>query len=324
MQADSAYRILVDGPISLFKLTERYGTSLAKLLPSVVEADDWSFKAQIVWGDRLAPRLLELVLSKVTATELFPARAKKTAERYDSSVEAAFSRSFKALKLGWTLRREPELLAAGRYVFIPDFSFEKGHLKAYLEIVGFWTNEYLSKKLAKLRELDVGNLLIAVDRSLKCSQLEEVQKNALIFYDKKVPVKPVVDYLRDLDEAAIAQQLDAITPSRLQLGGDIIDVERLADTQCVSADALERWLRISPIDPYRLIGRQLIHEQKLAAIKFKIKELQSRALPAVLKAIEEEGITSAATLLEALGFAVEWRGLDPDNACVWVKSKGSL
>jgi hypothetical protein len=321
VQTDSEYHIIVDGPISLFKLTERYGSSLAKLLPSVAEADDWSLKAQIVWGERLAPKLLELVLSGVTTRELFPARAKKMEERYDSSVEAAFARSFKALKLGWTLRREPELLVAGRYVFIPDFSFEKDHLKAYLEIVGFWTDEYLRKKLAKLRELNVENLLIAVDRSLKCSQLEKIQ-NALIFYDKQVPVKPVVDYLRDLEEAAILQQLDSIDPSRLQLGGDIIDVTRLADKQSVSADALERWLRINPMEPYRLIGRQLVNERKLVAIKLKLKELHNRALPNALRAIEEEGITSPAILLEALGFVVEWRGLDPDTAHIRVKSEG--
>ena len=215
---------------------------------------------------------------------------------------------------------EPELLEAGRYVFIPDFSFEKGHLKAYLEIVGFWTDEYLSKKVAKLRELDVENLLIAVDRSLKCSELDEIQKNALIFFEKKVPVKPVVDYLRSLDEATISEQLDSIESSRLQLSGDIIDVARLADAQAVSADALDRWLRINPAEPYRLVGRQLIHERKLAAIKLKIKELRSQALPMVLKTIDEEGITSPTILLDTLGFVVEWRGLDPDSALVRAKS----
>jgi len=37
-------------------------------------------------------------------------------------------------------------------VFIPDFGFEKNGVKAYLEVVGFWTDEYLQKKLGKLRE----------------------------------------------------------------------------------------------------------------------------------------------------------------------------
>jgi len=118
-------------------------------------------------------------------------------------------------------------------VFIPDFSFEKGNLKVYLEIVGFWTNEYLKKKLAKLQELAVENLLIAVDRSLNCAQFEKV-KGFVILYDKKVPVKPVVGFLKHLEETTILQEVENFNGSKLQLEGDLIDVLRLAEEQAVS------------------------------------------------------------------------------------------
>lgn len=41
----------------------------------------------------------------------------------------------------------------------------------YLEIVGFWTPEYLQKKLAKLRAAQT-KMLIAVDKNLKCTEEE--------------------------------------------------------------------------------------------------------------------------------------------------------
>jgi len=319
-QQNAAYNVVVDGPISLFKLTERYGTSLAKLLPTVVEADNWRFKAQIVGGERQAPKLLELELSAKTARDLLPVqRPQKTEEQYDSSVEAAFARSFKALKLGWTLKREPELLVAGRYVFIPDFSFEKNNLKAYLEIVGFWTDEYLKKKVSKLREVVVDNLLIAVDRSLKCSQLENV-KGFVIFYDKKVPVKPIVDFLKHLEETAIVKEVKTIDGSNLNLEGDVIDVPRLADEQAVSAGALKRWLQTNPAAHYRLIGMQLISDGKLKEITKKLQAVNGCVLSTALKTIEEEGVLSPETTLESLGFVVEWRGLDPENATISKKS----
>ncbi|MGZ4853357.1 MAG: DUF790 family protein, partial [Halobacteriota archaeon] len=78
-QTDGAYRIIVDGPMSLFKLTERYGTSLAKLLPSVVEADKWSIKAHIIGGERQAPKLLELELNSRTARDLLPVQGAEEA-----------------------------------------------------------------------------------------------------------------------------------------------------------------------------------------------------------------------------------------------------
>jgi predicted nuclease of restriction endonuclease-like RecB superfamily len=315
-QTEGAYRVIVDGPISLFKLTERYGTSLAKLLPSLVGADEWSLKASIVGGERQAPKLLEFELNRTTARDLFPVQhSSKTGEQYDSSVEAKFARSFKALRLGWALKREPELLVAGPYVFIPDFSFEKNNLKVYLEVVGFWTDEYLKKKLAKLREVNVENLLIAVDRSLSCSQLDKV-KGLLIFYEKKVPIKPVVGFLKQLEETAILQQVETIDGSRLKLSGDIIDVPRLADEQAIPVGALRRWLQANPAPQYRLIGVQLISERKLRSITKKLQALNDCALSLALKAIEEEGISSPEATLEALGFSVEWHGLDLDNATI--------
>jgi predicted nuclease of restriction endonuclease-like RecB superfamily len=35
----------------------------------------------------------------------------------------------------------------------PDFSFEKDGMQAYLEVVGFWTEEYLAKNVQKLTKL---------------------------------------------------------------------------------------------------------------------------------------------------------------------------
>jgi predicted nuclease of restriction endonuclease-like RecB superfamily len=315
-QVGGIYRVFVDGPVSLFKMTERYGTSLAKLLPSILEAREWRLKAHILAGERQAPKLVELELDSDKVKEFLNApAAEETRERFDSSVEAAFARSFNALKLGWILKREPELLTAGRYVFIPDFGFEKNGVKAYLEVVGFWTDEYLQKKLGKLRELDVENLLIAVDRNLSCAKFKEV-KGLVIFFDKKVPLKPVVDYLKQLEEKIDVQQAETIDGTRLGLTGDVIDVTQLADEQSVSVGALVRWLQANPGAQYRLIGTLLISEQKLRVIAERLEALEGSALPAALGAIEEEGFSSPEKVLEALGYVVKWRGLDPDSATI--------
>ena len=315
-QVGGIYRVFVDGPVSLFRMTERYGTSLAKLLPAILEAREWRLRAHILAGERQAPKLVELELDSDRVKELLkvPA-AEETIERFDSSVEAAFARSFNALKLGWILKREPELLTAGPYVFIPDFGFEKNGVKAYLEVVGFWTDEYLQKKLGKLRELNVENLLIAADRNLGCAKFKEV-KGLVIFYDKKVPLKPVVDYLKRLEEKIVVQQAETIDGTRLALTSDVIDVTRLADEQSVSVQAIVRWLQVNPAAHYRLIGTLLISQQKLRALAKRLEALESSALPTALGAIEEAGFSSPEKLLEALGYVVEWRGLDPDSATI--------
>jgi hypothetical protein len=76
---------------------------------------------------------------------------------FDSIVEEKFARKFLGLSagLGWKLVREPDpLIVSGGRAFIPDFLFVKpGRKKVYLEIVGFWTPDYLERKFQKLAEI---------------------------------------------------------------------------------------------------------------------------------------------------------------------------
>jgi predicted nuclease of restriction endonuclease-like RecB superfamily len=53
-KSDGGYEVKVDGPASLFKLHRRYGTSLAKLLPAIVQNSEWRVEAKILRrkGDR--------------------------------------------------------------------------------------------------------------------------------------------------------------------------------------------------------------------------------------------------------------------------------
>jgi hypothetical protein len=315
-QTEGRYHVLVDGPVSLFKLTERYGTSLAKLLPSIVDADDWSLRASIVSGDRHTPKLLELRIDSDTMAGLIATSGPQDVkESFDSAVEASFARSFSGLRLGWKLKREPELLIAGKYVFIPDFGFEKNGMKAFLEVVGFWTDEYLRKKVEKLQKLDVENLLIAVDRSLNCAKFENV-KGQVIFYDKKVPLKPIVDYLRNMEEKTIAHQASTVDPTKLKLEGDVIAVSQLAEQQCVSSDAIARWLAVNPVAHYQLIGSVLVSAQRLEKIDEALSALNGGTLSDALAVIAKQGMPSPEKVLDALGYTVEWRGLDPDTATV--------
>lgn len=67
--------------------------------------------------------------------------------------------------------RENDVLDLGAEVMIPDFAFEHPDgRQAILEIVGFWTPEYLSEKLAKIRTAELDNLIVAVSEQLDCAE----------------------------------------------------------------------------------------------------------------------------------------------------------
>jgi predicted nuclease of restriction endonuclease-like RecB superfamily len=310
------YTISVDGPVSLFKMTDKYGTSLAKLLPDITASRQWSLKGKIVVGERHSSRLLQLNLDSSSAKDLFPSVDIEPGKRvYDSSVEAGFARSFTSLRTGWRLTREPEPLAAGHVVMIPDFSFEKGGITVFLEIVGFWTEEYLKKKLQKLKQLDVQHLIIAADKSLNCSPFREL-KGQVIFYDKKVPLKPIVEYLKKMDVEQVAKQSAALEHAEITLHDDIVEMQDLAELFHTSAEAVKQRMIAKPAQGYRIIGDALIREQKLSDISTKLDELNDDRLSKALKLIEAEGAKAPFQILQALKFTVEWHGLDQDKATI--------
>ena len=165
----------IDGPLSIFKLTDRYGTAIAKLLPSIIVSKEWSIKALIVRKTAtLGKKIYEFMTSGAESPDLpsesdifaFNSNIKnrileKTSSSFsyldasfDSNVEQKFASKFEQLSNGWKLIREPDpLIMSNGKGFIPDFAFEKYGIRVYLEIVGFWTNDYLVRKIQKITDI---------------------------------------------------------------------------------------------------------------------------------------------------------------------------
>ncbi|MGH7644652.1 MAG: DUF790 family protein, partial [Gemmatimonadales bacterium] len=90
---------------------------------------------------------------------------------YDSQWERDLARDFRA-KLGaerggWTLAREATPVAAGGELLLPDFTLRhRDGREALVELVGFWTPEYLEAKLRKVQAAGLGHLILVVYRGL--------------------------------------------------------------------------------------------------------------------------------------------------------------
>jgi hypothetical protein len=77
--------------------------------------------------------------------------------------------------------------------------FGEPRAKAYLEIVGFWTQEYLERKIRKLQQLGRTDMMIAVDENLACSKLQQLEEK-IIYFKGSVPLKPVLDFLEKIED----------------------------------------------------------------------------------------------------------------------------
>jgi len=68
----------------------------------------------------------------------------------------------------------------------------------------------LTRKIQKLKQIQARNMIIAVDKTLSCSRLKELRME-VVFYEREVPVKPIIDYLNAMEEETIAKHGNRIT-----------------------------------------------------------------------------------------------------------------
>jgi predicted nuclease of restriction endonuclease-like RecB superfamily len=371
----------LEGPLSLFKLTDRYGTLLAKLLPSINfpldkkrEGNDgeWHLDAWIVRKTMDGRKIYEFKISKNEIPKLmmdpyssFPSSSVTEKEsagssspassslyneynnNFDSAVEEKFAKRFEQAETGWRLIREPDpLVLSNGGAFIPDFMFEKYDKKIYLEIVGFWTSEYLERKLQKLADIFVSvdsrkkrnnkdktdPLFIAVNEDFACSKSSFssiVPKEQLIFYkNDAVPVKPILDYLKSIDREMIERKInDPHLKIELDNGDDddnnnaVISISEVAQRYSIPVEVVRRISLRDNREKYIEAGMYLIPKSKAHKLESLLAGT-SRFIDAC-SILSKEGIPESchADLIVKLGYDVSWQSIDASTAVIAKKKE---
>ena len=304
-------RIYLDGAVSLFKLTERYGTSLAKLLPTIMKCNKWSLKASILKKTMQGKRIYDFTLDNTKPIFDIEPEPNSNLETFDSAIEKEFSLlNFN----GWLAKRESAVLKAGQYAFIPDFSLEKNGKKVYVEIIGFWTPEYLKKKIQKINMLEKKekkDMILLVNKKLACSGSEFNTEN-LIFYDKKIPYLDILKILRKHEEKQVTEDIERLKNIEIAFEGNVIDLDETARKYNVRLDALLSDIKYgNNANDYLRIGNQLVNNQTLKAVEDELNGVKKYNEALII--IEKYGIKGQ-QVFDILGYKVKWSGLDPDNA----------
>ena len=157
-RTEEGWRVVLDGPLSLFKQTQRYGLQLAKFLPSLCHCPRWRLAADVVWGKgRLELRFeLDQDAGLVTHT--------KDLGTWESEEERHFRRVWAKQDTPWKLRRATEIVDLdGRGALVPAYVLRHPDgRKALLEIVWFWQRRTFLRRLELLRDAGPSNLVIAL------------------------------------------------------------------------------------------------------------------------------------------------------------------
>jgi predicted nuclease of restriction endonuclease-like RecB superfamily len=178
----------ISGPFALFRHTEVYGRALVSLIPRVAWCHRFTLSAACA-----------LSAGGTTSTFVLssgdPIGAGRELSPHDSHLEARFARDFARAAPGWDAVREPRPVQAGAALIFPDFELvhrDDPRRRWLLEIVGFWTPEYLREKLARLRAAGIERLIVCIDEKRSCGEQDMPSGAKVIRYKSRIDPRAVL------------------------------------------------------------------------------------------------------------------------------------
>ena len=195
------HRLRLDGPLSIFGGTRKYGLRLAKFLPGLLLTSPWKLSANVEWKGR--ETVLELD-SESSGLESHYRGPKD--EREADDVRGAFIRAWERAKDtgGWKLERGGDVLTfpEKKAALVPDFTLldvDTGEV-VQLEILGFWSERNLVERVALLREARQRGhrVLVAASERLGASQeaLAGAVEGGIVPFKDRLSPKAVLSALR--------------------------------------------------------------------------------------------------------------------------------
>jgi predicted nuclease of restriction endonuclease-like RecB superfamily len=163
-----SYQLHLDGPLSLFSATHKYGLQLALFLPAVLLCRDFELRAELRWGAQRQPRTFLLssadgLVSHHHDTGTYvPPELGMFVELFRKRIEA------------WDIQEESEVFPLGDGFWVPDFRLvhRATGQAVLLEVLGFWRRASAEKHLQRLRQHAAVPFLLAVSDQLRIDEAE--------------------------------------------------------------------------------------------------------------------------------------------------------
>ena len=176
--AKDGYEIRLDGPVSMFHRSQKYGVQMAVFLPALLTCKNWRMSAEIISKPGTGARF-ELESNQ---TQLRSHHLSETP--YETPARETLSAKWAKYVGEWKLEASSEVIDLGQSVFIPDFVLRHADgRRVYLEILGFWTPQHLKARMEEFAESGLKNFIIAAWDELRGSREPpaRVPENVILF-----------------------------------------------------------------------------------------------------------------------------------------------
>lgn len=191
---NEGYAFQIDGPLSLFSATNKYGLQMALFLPTLLLCQDFRLDAELRWGPKREPRTFHL-----ESRDALISHAGDTGTYVPPEV-AAFVERFRQVAPAWEVSEATDLIELGRDgVWVPDYRFvhKATGLDVFVEVLGFWKRASLERLLRLLPRHGPPRYVLAISDRLKVDEeaLDALSGPVLKF--KEIPNAPELAAILD-------------------------------------------------------------------------------------------------------------------------------
>lgn len=160
------YCFQLDGPLSLFTATQKYGFQLAQFLPTLLHCKHFELTAELRWGPERKPKVFTL-----NDRDGLAAPGPDTGTFVPPEL-AMFVELFRKKVADWDITEETEVMQLGDGFWVPDFRLQHraSGTEVFLEVLGFWRKASAEKHLDRLRQFAKVPYLLAVSDQLHIAE----------------------------------------------------------------------------------------------------------------------------------------------------------
>jgi predicted nuclease of restriction endonuclease-like RecB superfamily len=183
----AGYQIQIDGPMSLFSSTTKYGLQMALFLPALLLCQDFRLDAELRWGPKKEPRWFHL-----ESADGLVSHYQDTAQYVPAEISAFLDR-FRQVAPDWDVSEFSDIVELGREaVWVPDYRFvhRPTGTDVYVEVLGFWKRSSLDRLLRLLPQHGPARYVLAVSDRLKVDDEALGDLTGPVLRFKEIPNAP--------------------------------------------------------------------------------------------------------------------------------------
>lgn len=192
--AGNSYTLRLDGPLSLFSSTQKYGFQLAMFLPTLLHCKAYDLKATVRWGSERKEKHFALSALDGLRSHLADFGV------YTPPELQMFAESFAAKVKGWVLATDPHPFSFDSGLWVPDFRLTHPATgkEVFVEVFGFWRKGDIEQHYRKLQKAIPGKFILCVSEQMRADEDEEVTFGDAVYYYKRTPLPEEVARLAAL------------------------------------------------------------------------------------------------------------------------------